>query len=122
MDGVVMRARLEGQRYGVVAGFWVAQRKREIGVRTALGADPRAVRALVLRQGGRLALTGLAAGFLVSVALMRALRSLLYGMSERDPAVYAATAVLIASATALACWIPAERAARIDRCRALRED
>ena len=107
--------------FGVMA-YWVSRRTRELGIRSALGARPGELQALVLGQAGRLAGAGLALGVAASLAVMRYLRSLLYGMSERDVAVYAAV-ILLAAATALgACWLPARRAARTDPAVALRDD
>ncbi len=106
--------------FGVI-GYWVTQRTRELGVRAALGADAGELRALVVREGGRLALIGLTLGMGASFAAARYLRSLLYGMSERDPLVYASVAALAGVTVLLACWIPAARAARIEPAAALRE-
>lgn len=107
--------------FGVIA-YWVSQRTKELGVRAALGADASELRALVLRQGGRLALAGLGTGLAASLALARYLRSLLYGMSEWDPVVYAGAIALAGVMVVLACWLPAARAARVDPAVALRED
>ncbi len=106
--------------FGVIA-YWVSQRTKELGIRAALGAEGRELRALVLRQGARLAATGLALGLAASLAAGRLLRSLLYGMSERDLSVYAGVVALVALTTLLACWLPAERAARADPASALRD-
>lgn len=106
--------------FGVIA-YWVSQRVREMGVRAALGAQPRELRALVLRQGGRLMAIGLALGLAGSLAAMRVLRSLLYGMSERDVYVYLGAISVAVVTTVLACWLPAARAARIEPATALRE-
>ena len=107
--------------FGVIA-YWVSQRTKELGVRAALGAEGGELRRLVLRQGGRLALVGLAAGLTTSLVVVRYLRSLLYGMSEWDPMVYAAAIALAGVMVALACWLPAARAARVDPAIALREE
>jgi ABC-type antimicrobial peptide transport system permease subunit len=80
------------------------------------------LRTLVLRQGGYLVLIGLGFGLSGSLAVTRLMRSLLYGMSERDPVVYAGVVVLAAAATLAACWLPAERAARTDPATALRDE
>ena len=117
-----MAALLAGLGLFGVVGYWVSQRTRELGIRSALGARGAELRSMVIRQGGRLALAGLALGLSVSLAAMRLLRSLLYGMNERDAAVYAGAIALAAATTLLACWIPAERAARVDPASALRED
>jgi putative ABC transport system permease protein len=107
--------------FGVIA-YWVSQRTRELGIRSALGAQARDLRALVIRQGGQLALTGAAAGLVGAASLARLLRSLLHGMSERDFLVYASVVALTVVTTLLACWLPARRAARIDPAVALRDE
>lgn len=107
--------------FGVI-GYWVSQRGKELGIRSALGARSGELRGLVLRQGGYLVLIGLAFGLCGSLAAMRLMRSLLYGMSERDPLVYAAVTVLALAVTLAACWLPAARAARTDPATALRDE
>jgi putative ABC transport system permease protein len=99
--------------YGVLAGS-VAERTREIGVRTALGASRRNIVALVLRQG--LALTGLgvAIGLGGAVAASGALATLLFGITRLDPVTYGSVVALLLGVSALACWLPAWRAARVD--------
>jgi predicted lysophospholipase L1 biosynthesis ABC-type transport system permease subunit len=107
--------------YGVLA-YSVAHRRREIGVRMALGADGRGVRALVLGQVGRLLLAGGAAGVLAALALGRAARSLLFGLTGHDPAVLAGAVGVIALVALAAGYLPARRAARVDPIRALRAE
>ena len=107
--------------FGVIA-YWVSQRTKELGIRSAIGARPGELRAMVLRQGLRMAAVGLTAGAAVSVAVMGYLRSLLYGMSERDPWIYAGAVALALGTAVMACWIPASRAARVDPAQALREE
>ncbi|HEX2190404.1 MAG TPA: ABC transporter permease [Longimicrobiaceae bacterium] len=107
--------------YGVMAAA-VRQRTREIGIRLALGATAGEVRGAVLRQGMRLALLGCAVGIAGALLGTRALRSLLYGVSPTDPATFAAVAGLILASAALACWLPARRAARVDPVNALRAE
>jgi len=105
--------------YGVVA-FSVAQRTREIGVRVALGASGRDVLALVLKQGLRLALLGVALGAAGSLVVTRMLQSLLFGLSAADPATYTGVALSLIVVALVACWIPARRAAKVDPMIALR--
>lgn len=107
--------------FGVIA-YWVSRRTKELGIRTAIGARPADLRMLVLRQGLRMAVIGLTAGVTASLAVMRYLRSLLYGMSERDPWIYAGAIVLAMGTATIACWLPASRAARVDPAQALREE
>lgn len=106
--------------YGVVA-YRVGRRRPEIGLRMAMGARPRQVRMLVLRHSMRLVGLGLGIGLVASLVLTRTLSSLLFGVRPSDPvALAAATAALLATA-ALASWIPARHAARIDPATTLRE-
>jgi len=107
--------------FGVMA-YWVSQRVKELGVRAALGARPRELHAVVLLQGGRLMVVGLLSGVAGSLAAMRLLRSLLYGVSELDASVYAGAISLSVVMTVAACWLPARRAARADPVDALREE
>jgi putative ABC transport system permease protein len=107
--------------YSVIS-YAVSQRTREIGIRMALGAQPGGVHLLILRQGLRPVLAGLATGMLVSLAAMRAMASLLYGVTSTDPPTFLAVAVLLLAISALACAIPARRAARVDPMAALRHD
>jgi putative ABC transport system permease protein len=105
--------------YGLVS-YSVTRRTNELGIRMALGAERSDVLGLVLRQGARLALSGAAAGIAAGLLLMRALRSVLYGVSAADPASFLGAAVLLAMVTLIACYIPARRAMRIDPLAALR--
>ncbi|MCI0392117.1 MAG: ABC transporter permease [Acidobacteria bacterium] len=107
--------------YGVVA-FSVAQRTREIGVRLALGAKGHDVMTLVLKQGLRLALLGVALGVAGSLAVTRLLRSLLFGLSAADPSAYGGVALLLIVVALVACWIPARRATKVDPMVALGHD
>ncbi len=100
----------------------VRQRTAEIGVRMALGAEPRRVVGGLLAEGMRLTALGLAIGTAGALAVSRVLASFLYGVGAADPATYAAVALLLAACAALACWIPARRAASIDPMRALRSE
>jgi predicted permease len=105
--------------YGVVS-YIVTQRTAEIGVRLALGAEPGNVTAMIVRQSGSVALAGVLAGLAAALVGGRLIASLLYGVSPRDPAVFAATAVTLLGVVTLACWLPARRAARISPVDALR--
>jgi putative ABC transport system permease protein len=107
--------------YGVMS-YIVSQRTSEIGVRIALGAEPGSVTAMILRQGGVVALTGAAIGLSVALAGSRLIASLLYGVGPRDPAVFAWTTLLLLAVVAVACWLPARRAARLSPLEALRAD
>ncbi|HUG10733.1 MAG TPA: FtsX-like permease family protein, partial [Opitutaceae bacterium] len=107
--------------YGLLA-FQVVRRTREIGVRTALGANARDIVAMVLREGGALLLTGLVVGIAASLALTRLLNAELHNVSATDPAAYLAAAVVLGVATAFACWLPARKAAKVDPMVALRAE
>ncbi|MCU1242901.1 MAG: macrolide transporter ATP-binding/permease protein [Candidatus Acidoferrum typicum] len=105
--------------YGVMA-YAVAQRTREIGVRLALGAQPRDVLGMVLVGGGKLAAFGLALGLIGSLGVTYFLRSQLYGVSSSDPITYASVALLLGLVALAACYLPARRATRVDPLVALR--
>jgi putative ABC transport system permease protein len=105
--------------YGVTA-YMVTQRQQEIGLRMALGATRGAVLTLVIRQGMSLLAAGLAAGIVLSLALMWVLSSLLFAVRPYDPASLAAAVGVLALVALLACSIPAWRAARVDPLEALR--
>jgi putative ABC transport system permease protein len=107
--------------YGVLAGS-VSERTREIGVRSALGATPASLIALVVGQGGRLAALGIALGIAGSFALTRYLQSLLFGVAPNDPATFVGVCALLACVTLAACLVPASRAARVDPSAALRSE
>jgi ABC-type antimicrobial peptide transport system permease subunit len=100
--------------------FSVAQRTREIAIRTALGATGRDVLALVLGKAILLAAAGVAAGIATSVALSGVLRGLLYGVSTADPGTYAAVVGVLATVAVLAAAVPAWRATRIPGAMVLR--
>jgi putative ABC transport system permease protein len=105
--------------FGVLA-YGVAQRTREIGVRTALGARPSQVMRLVLRQALSVTVAGVVAGLLLSLALVGYLESALYGVAPWDPVSFMAVPVVLLLIAALACVVPARRAATLDPLRALR--
>jgi predicted permease len=107
--------------YGVMA-YTVAQRTREFGIRLALGAPRGAVLRLVFGQGTRLAALGLALGLIVALLLGGYLSSLLFDVSARDPLTFVAIAALLAVVAALACWLPARRATKVDPMIALRAE
>ncbi len=104
--------------YGVMA-YDVLQRTREIGIRVALGAQRSAVRGLILRQGMMLVLTGAAIGLAAAAMLTGSMSSLLFEVTPTDLAVFASVAALLSAAGALASYIPAWRATRIDPLMAL---
>jgi predicted permease len=106
--------------YGVLA-YLVAQRKKEIGIRMALGSSTSAIFELVLREGLLLIGLGFAAGAVGAVALRRTLESQLFGVSASDPAVLAGVTGLLAAVAVVACALPARRATRIDPMVALTE-
>lgn len=106
--------------YGVLA-FGVAQRVREFGIRQALGADRSSILSLVLTQGLRTAGLGTVLGLAASVALARLLETLLFGVTPRDPAVFAAVTVVLFAVAMAACYVPARRATRVDPMVALRD-
>ncbi len=103
-----------------VLGYAVAQRTREIGVRTALGARPATIAVLVLRQGLTMACAGLAIGVGVSFAVVKSLSTFLYGVTTYDTLSYVAVLAVLLVSALVACAIPAYRAARIDPLEALR--
>jgi ABC-type antimicrobial peptide transport system permease subunit len=99
----------------------VSQRRAEIGIRMALGADPAGVVQLVLSRLGKLLAAGVIAGLFLSWWSVRLVDTLLFGMQPRDPFTFAAAAIILLGAGLLAGWIPARRASRIDPVRVLRE-
>jgi predicted lysophospholipase L1 biosynthesis ABC-type transport system permease subunit len=107
--------------YGVTA-YHVAQRRREIGLRVALGAERGDVVRMVLAQGMRLVGAGMGVGLPAALAATAALRSLLFDVTPYDVSVLAAMAVLLVAVAALACAVPALRAARVDAAVALRDE
>jgi putative ABC transport system permease protein len=105
--------------YGVVA-YGVQQRLRELGIRAALGADERNLRALVVKHGLRFALLGLIIGAPIAFALSGLLRGLVFGVSPLDPLSFALVPTMLLGVAAAASWIPARRAARTDPMAVLR--
>ena len=105
--------------YGVVA-YTTRQRTREMGIRMALGAERGQILLLVLRQGFRLALAGLAVGMVLSLALTRFLKSRLYGVTATDALTFAIVAAVLSAVALAACYIPARRASKIEATIALR--
>jgi putative ABC transport system permease protein len=107
--------------YGVTS-YLVSQRTREIGIRLALGADPSRVSALVVREGMRVASAGIIVGVVIALFTTQLASNLLYGVSPRDPITIAAVALTLLAVSALANYLPARRAARVDPLTALRQD
>jgi ABC-type antimicrobial peptide transport system permease subunit len=107
--------------YGVIA-YLVSQGVREIGIRLALGATPRRILGMIVGQGMRVALTGVAVGLAGSLVLTRFMRGLLFGVGERDPLTFVVTPALLAAVALAATYIPARRAARIDPIESLRRE
>jgi putative ABC transport system permease protein len=99
----------------------VAQRAREMAIRQALGADARAIHALVLEHGMGTVAAGLAIGLAGSIALTRFLQSLLFGVTAHDAVVFTAVTVLLLGVALAACYVPARRATRVDPLVTLRE-
>ena len=107
--------------YGVLA-FLVSRRRREMGVRMALGARRSDVLLLIMKEGARFSLNGIALGLLGAFLISRLLTSELYGISPMDSVTYGSVAILVAIVTLAACYIPARRAAKVDPMVVLRND
>jgi ABC-type antimicrobial peptide transport system permease subunit len=111
---------LAGLGIYAVISFAVAQRTQEFGIRMTLGAQPANVVRMVLGEGLRLILIGIALGLASALALARTLSHLLYGIAPTDPLTFVAVPIILAAVGLLACWIPARRAMRVDPMVALR--
>jgi putative ABC transport system permease protein len=107
--------------YGMLS-FSVSRRTQEFGVRMALGAEPRDMLWLILKQGMKPVLLGLILGFVGSVAITRLISSMLYGVSPTDPLTFSGVTMLLVVVGIAACYIPARRILRVDPLRALRHD
>jgi putative ABC transport system permease protein len=107
--------------YGVVS-YSVANRTREMGIRMALGAGQRDILGTVFRQGMALSSLGIAIGLVGAFGLTRVLSSMLYGVAPTDVGTFGGVAVLLALIAALACYVPARRATRVDPIIAVRAE
>ena len=107
--------------YGLIS-YSVSQRTREVGIRIALGAQPRDVIRLIVGEGARLTLIGIGAGVLAALGLTRLISSLLFGVSAVDPATFAVVCLLLPGVAIAACYIPARRAVRTSPMEALRQE
>jgi ABC-type antimicrobial peptide transport system permease subunit len=107
--------------YGLLA-VSVALRARELGVRSALGATRRVITAMVLGEGLRLTLAGIALGLAIAWGSTRWLEALLFEVQPQDPITFAGIAAILLAVAALACYVPARRAARVDPLIALRSE
>jgi ABC-type antimicrobial peptide transport system permease subunit len=105
--------------YGVLS-YSVSRRNREMGIRLALGATPRSVRSMIVRDGGKLAVAGIALGCAGAIAATRFLQSLLFEVSATEPLVFAGAAALLAIVGVIASWMPAHAATKVDPLEAVR--
>ena len=107
--------------YGLMA-YSVEQRRQEIGIRLALGAEARRIRKMVVLQGLRMAAAGVAGGLAAAFGLTRLLAGFLFGVEARDPLVFVAVPAMLAAVALMAAWLPAWRAGRVDPLQALRHE
>jgi ABC-type antimicrobial peptide transport system permease subunit len=107
--------------YGVIS-YAVSQRRREIGIRVALGAEPGALRRLFVRYGLALAGAGTLIGLAAAAGLTRLMKSVLFGISPVDPLTYTAVPLVLIAATVLASYLPARQAAAVDPAETLRAE
>jgi putative ABC transport system permease protein len=107
--------------YGVMS-FAVSQRTHEIGIRLALGAQPRNVVNMIVGEGMLLSMVGVLLGFIASVLSMRTIRSLLYGVSALDPLTFFGVAFFLAAVAFASCYFPARRATKVDPIQAMRSE
>jgi predicted permease len=107
--------------YGVMA-YFVSHGSRDLGIRLALGASPAGIVQLVMRQGLTIAAVGLGAGLLAAALVTRLFRSLVYGVSVGDPIAFVAAAAVLGLTAAIACYVPARRAGRVDPLTSLRRE
>jgi putative ABC transport system permease protein len=107
--------------YGVTA-YLAGQRTHEIAVRMALGAQPMDIARLVVGEGLRLGLAGVAAGVVSALLLTSVMRNLLYGVTASDPLTFVVVSAVLLGITLAACYLPAQRAARVDPIVALRDE
>jgi ABC-type antimicrobial peptide transport system permease subunit len=105
--------------YGVIA-YSVSQRRREVGIRMALGAGRSAILNMIIGQGIKLVLIGVAIGLVGALGLTRFLSDMLYGVKPGDPLTLVAVSVILMAVALLACYIPARQAAKVDPMVALR--
>lgn len=107
--------------YGILS-YMVSERRREIGIRMALGAAQGAVVQMIMRQGVAIAAAGLVLGLLGALALNRVMASLLFGVEPTDPATFLAVSATIVGVALVACFLPARRAAQVDPMVVLRDE